>query len=170
MNASIQKPSREYLNLTQRLGEFVSIFIMVLIVSFFVYHQAANTGFFMAAFGPQEILLFYGSMFLSLLAPVTRALTGRRNPGRPIEVVANLFMAVAALWLLIVFPFDFSHFADALPAGIRFAFAWINDDIGRIPFILQLIVCPLVALAAAWQFAVHFGREPGNRSTPRSAW
>jgi hypothetical protein len=164
MNATPQKTDREILTPSQRVGEFFALIAMLLFFGFFAYHQAAHTGFFTAAFGPQEMFFFYGPVFLSVAAPVTRALVGRRNPARPLEVVSNLFAVVAALWLLVVFPFDFAHLADALPTGIRFLLAWVNNDIGRIPFILQLIVCPLVALVTTWQYFSHRRREPGHSS------
>jgi hypothetical protein len=172
MNANVQtlNPDREHLTYPQRIGELVSLFVTLLLISFFAYHQAANTGFFTAAFGPVEMFFFYGALLLSLAAPVTRALVGQRNPTRPLEVVANLFSAAAALWLLTVFPFDFAHFAEALPSAIRFLFAWVNNDIGRIPFILQLIVCPVVAILTVWQYLIHRGREHGRPSELRSAW
>jgi hypothetical protein len=172
MNVSAQtlKPDREHLTYAQRFGELVSACVMFLIMGFFVYHQAANTGFFTAAFGPMAMFFFYGPMLFSLAAPITRAVNGQRNPARPLEVVANVFMAAAALWLLTVFPFNFAHFADAFPAEIRVLFAWLNNDIGRIPFILQLIVCPIVALVTAWQFLIHLGREQSSASSLRSAW
>lgn len=170
MNAQTLKPDRETLTYSQRFGELVALFVMLLIIGFFAYHQAANTGFFTAAFGPLEMFFFYGAMLLSLAAPVTRAAAGQRNPARPLEVVANLFTAAAALWLLSVFPFDFTHFADALPVELRFSLAWLNNDFGRIPFILQAIICPIVALVTAWQFLIHLGREHGGASTLRSAW
>jgi hypothetical protein len=172
MNANIQalKPHREHLTYPQRLGELVSLFVTLLLISFFAYHQAATTGFFTAAFGPVEMFLFYGVLLLSLAAPMTRALVGQRNPARPLDVVANLYSAAAALWLLTVFPFNFAHFADALPFEIRFLFAWVNNDIGRIPFILQLIVCPVIAILTAWQYLIHRRRERGSPSELRSAW
>lgn len=134
----------------QRLGEGFSIVIMCCVIGFFVYHQVAQTGFFTAAFGSVGIVCFYGPMLLSLAAPMARAVIGRRNPARLLEVVTNVSMALGAYWLLQAFPFDFTHLADALPEGIRFAFAWINNDLGRIPFLLQVIVCPLAALVTGW--------------------
>jgi hypothetical protein len=169
-SAQTLKPDREHLTDAQRFGELVSVCVMFLILAFFVYHQAANTGFFTVSFGPMEVFFFYGPMLFSLAAPITRAVIGQRNPARALEVVANVFMAAAALWLLTVFPFNFAHFADAFPGEIRFLFAWLNSDIGRIPFILQLIVCPIVALVTAWQFLIHLGREHRDASRLHSVW
>jgi hypothetical protein len=149
------RPNSEYLTPSQRFGEIVAIFVMLLFFSFFIYHQRANTGFFTASFGSQEMFFFYGPMLLTLLAPLTRALLGRRNPARPAEAVTNVFQTIAAIWLLGVFPYNFAHLADALPGPIHFALAWVNNDIGRFVMILQIIICPIVALVRTWQYFMH---------------
>jgi hypothetical protein len=169
MDATAQKTDREILTAPQRVGEVIALVLSILLFSFFAYHQAANTGFFTAKFGPQAMFFFYGPMLLSMLAPVTRAVVGRRNPARPLEVATNVFLAIAALWLFNVFPFNLAHLADALPAEIRFLFWWVNDDIGRIVLILQMIVCPVVAVVTTWQYFSHLWREPGNPTRLRSA-
>lgn len=169
MNTNMQRREREILTPSQRFGEFVSILVTSLFLGFFVYHQVTHTGFFTAAFGPLEMLFFYGPMLLAMAAALTRALWGRRNPARPVEVVSNGLLAVGALWLLIVFPFSFVHLADALPPTVRFLLSWVNDAIGRIALYICLIVCPIAAIVVAWQFFSHWQREPGNPLTRRSA-
>lgn len=152
MNTVAGKKDKDVLTIGQRFGECISIVIMLYIFSFFAYHQAARTGFFTSKFGPMEMFFLYGPILLSLAAPITRAVLGHRNPARPFEIATNLFLAVGAYWLLVVFPFDFAHLADALPEGVRFLLAWVNNDIGKILFIIQLIVCPIVAIVATWQY------------------
>ncbi len=166
METASQKAQREFLSPSQRFGEIIAMFAMFLFFSFFIYHQVASTGFFTSAFGPWEMFFFYGPMLLALTPPLIRAITGRRQPARPPEALTNAFLAVGAIWLLMIFPFDFAHLADALPAGLRFALAWVNNDIGRIFLVLQLIVCPVVALVVMWQYIAHRMREAG--APPRS--
>jgi hypothetical protein len=67
--------------------------------------------------------------------------------------------------LLVAFPFNFAHFADALPSQIRFMFSWLNDDIARIFLWLPLIFGPFAALVITIQFLVESWRESG-----RAAW
>ncbi len=162
MSAPVGRKDRENLTVGQRFGEFVTMVITFLFFGFFAYHQQANTGFFTAKFGSQEMFCFYGPMLLSLAAPATRAVTGLRNPARPLEVATNLFTAIGALWLLTVFPLDFTHLADALPSGIRFLLAWVNNDIGRIPIILAAIFCPIAALVTAIVYFSHRERASGD--------
>lgn len=162
MYSARERPSKEVLTSTQRVGELVGIAIMLLVFGYFAEHQATGTGFYTSAFGPMEKFLLYGPLLFAMAAPLARALVGRRNPARPLDVAQNLFSTVSALWLLIVFPFDFTHFAEPLPEGMRFLLSWINDTVGRIGLSVMLIVSPIVALVTAWQFFAHLGREPGN--------
>ena len=76
--------------------------------------------------------------------------------------------AIVRVWE--VFPFDFTHFADALPSGIRFMFAWLSNDIGRIPFIIQAVVCPIVALVTGIVYLAHLGRTPERWPPLFSEW
>lgn len=160
-----QPVDRERLTASQRFGEVVALFVtgilVLLFFGFFAYHQATGTGFFTAKFGVWEAILFYIPMALSLAVPFTRALTGRRNPARLVEALTNVFQAFAAVWLLTVFPFNFAHLADALPGGIHAALAWVNNDIGRAVLIIQIVICPIVALVRAGQFVFYSLRESG---------
>ena len=162
METTSKRSQREILSPSQRFGELVSIFVMFLFMGFFVSHLVANTGFFTAAFGPWEMFFFFGPMLLALTPPLIRAMTGARQTARPMESLSNAFAAVGALWLLMVFPFEFAHLADVLPAGLRFTLAWVNNDIGRIPLILQVIVCPVMALVVIWQYVAHRIRATGS--------
>lgn len=129
----------ENLNLGQRGGQVVSAVIILMILAFFVYNQAANTGFFTSKFGGWEMFAFYGSIGLGLVPPLARAAIGRRNPVRPVEAFCNLFSAFTCLWFFFVFPFNFAHFPDALPLAIRFAAAWVTNDIAKVVLILGFL-------------------------------
>ncbi len=160
MNTLAKKQEKEVLSTPQRWLELLLIAAMLLLFGFLVYHQLANTGFFTAKFGSLEMLCLYGPILLSLVAPVARALTGRRNPARPFEVTTGLLLAIGSLWLLVAFPFNFSHLADPLPGPIRFVLSWITDDIGKVPLILQVIIGPLTALATTRKYLAIRGRKP----------
>jgi len=135
-----EQSKKQVLTPAQRGGEVISLVVMLLVFGFFADHQVAHTGFYTAKFETMEMVCFYGPILLSLAAPVVRAATGHRNPARPFEIVTNVFLALAAVYLLLVFPFNFAHLADALPAAFRFVLAWITDGIGRAVLILQVIV------------------------------
>ena len=123
----------------QRSGEVFSVIISFLVLLFFIENQVKGTGFFTSRFGLTEQALFYGTWVVGAVASLARAAVGRRNPVRPIDALQGALLVVTALWLLKVFPFDFSHFPDLLPASIRFAFSWVDDSIGRIALVLAAV-------------------------------
>jgi hypothetical protein len=152
MSTVMKKTEKELLTPAQRWLEASIVVAMLLLLAFLVYHQQANTGFFTAGFGALEMFCLYGPILLALIAPLIRAVTGRRNPARPFDAAARLFLALGSLWLLIVFPFDFSHLADALPGAFRFVLAWVTNAVGRIPLILQIITGPISAILITWKY------------------
>ncbi|MCL4393369.1 MAG: hypothetical protein M1482_00870 [Chloroflexi bacterium] len=138
----------EKLSATARWLELLIVAAMAFLFGFFTIHRRLNTGYFTDRFGPVEMLCLYGPILVALAPPVVRAVGGNRNPGRPWEAAARLSLAIGSLELLLVFPFEFSHLADVLPEGIRFALAWVTNDIGRIVLAFQVILGPFAALSA----------------------
>ncbi len=160
-------PDKDVVSLASRVAEPIfSIIFMGLVLGFFVYHQVAQTGFFTEKFGPFEMLCVYVPIILSPTAAIVRSVTGRRNVSRPFEVVVDICMALAALWLLLVFPFDFTHFADALPVGLQFTLAWVNDFFGRIALMLEVAIGTIAALAYLGTFLMVSWRTHNGSSTP----
>lgn len=162
-----EKTNKDTLTLAQRWVELFSVFVLLLFLGFFVYHQVAQTGFFTASFGTWEMVCLYGPLVCSFAAPLVRAGTGQRNLARPFEVATNLFLALGASWLLTVFPFNFAHLADALPVAARFAFAWVTNDVGKIVLLLQVSVCPIVALVTLWLYLSRRQRAPSPPFSPQ---
>lgn len=147
-----KQTDKEVLSTLARWSEFLIVAAMLALLGFLTYHQSVNSGFFTDKFGTFEMFCLYGPLLLSLAAPIVRAVTGRRNPARPYEAATNLFLGLGSLWLLNVFPFDFTHLADTLPAGLQFVLAWVTNDIGRIPLILQVIIGPISAIVNVWKY------------------
>jgi len=149
---------KEVLTLPQRFGQMVSVIAIVLILAFYLYHQVENTGFFTSKFGAWEMFAFYGSILLSLLPPLARAWLGRRNSVRPLEALCNAFCAMALIFLLVVFPFNFKHFADALPVVTRFLFAWLSNDIAKIAMVLGILGTGISAIVNGVRYLL-FGQR-----------
>jgi hypothetical protein len=132
-------------------------------MGFFTYHLVNNTGFFTSKFGLMEEIVFFGSMIISLLPPLARAAVGRRNPVRPLEAGVNILFALASLWLLSIFPFNF---ADALPSAVRFMFFWLTNDIAKLAFVLAIfgslvssgvnIVRYLIFISREFEYRAHY--------------
>lgn len=143
---------KEHLTPAQRFGELISLVVTLLVIAYFRQLWATQAGFFTTAFGPWEQFWFFAPIVLSLAAPLTRLVVGRRNPARPIEIVASLFMVAGAIWLLRVFPFDFAHLGDALPGGLPALFNWIPNWAGRVVLVLQAFGGSIAMIATTWQF------------------
>jgi hypothetical protein len=162
MKTVVEKTDKEVLTTSQRWMELLIVAGMLLLFGFFAYHQLTNTGFFTAKFGPLEMFCLYGPIFVSLAAPVVRALSSRRNQARPFEAATNLSLALGSSWLWIVFPLNFAHLGDVLPGALRFIISWITDDIGKVLLVLQVIIGPLSAFLVTWKYIAVRRHEPAN--------
>ena len=65
---------------------------------------------------------------------------------RPLEAAGHALLAFSALWLLIVFPFSFSHLPDMLPTEVRFLFFWVTDQVGALVLLISVIAAALSAV------------------------
>lgn len=164
MNSVTSRHDDEFLSIAQRCAELLTVIPMVLVFLFFALHQVLNTGFFTSSFGKSEMVCLYGPMLFTLTVPLVKATIGRRNPARPFEVVSNLFMAAGSLWLIAVFPFDFSHFGDFLPEVFHFPLSFITNGIGMIILALQVVGATIAAIVAAIKFLLFRPLEPISNS------
>jgi hypothetical protein len=127
----------------KRSGSRVAIAVVAgfsLIMLYFVAHQMWLTGFFITTFGTLEMFLFYGSWFEWIIVAALERV-GRKHLSRDIDAFGGLvFVTISAVWLVVVFPFEFAYFADVLPDGLRFLLRWLSNDIARMALILWIIV------------------------------
>jgi hypothetical protein len=133
----------------RRWSGLYTVGLMILLLVFFAYHQWKRTGFFTSAFGPAEMVALYLPILVSLIAPIVRAIQGRNDTARLVDVVSDVCLAVGSLWLWITFPFDFAHLADVFPPAIQLALARFNNTIGRIILLLQIVISFISALSSA---------------------
>jgi hypothetical protein len=148
----VTRHDKEHLNPAQRAGEVISLAVMGLVIAYFWQLWTMQSGFFTSAFGPWEQIWFFGPMVLGLAAPLVRLVTGRRNPARPCEIATDLAVIIGALWLLRVFPFDFTHLGDALPGDLPTLFTWVPDWAGRVILVLQAFGGAIALLVTTGQF------------------
>src|SRR3990170_3213756 len=115
-------------------------FFALLTVAFFAAHQTWATGFFLPSFGLVEQVLFYGSILSSaVIAANVIALGIREDRSLVLQLMVASLWTVAAFWLYMVFPFNFSHFADVVPWPLQFLVTWITNDIARTIWALFII-------------------------------
>jgi hypothetical protein len=147
-----RRAEREYLTPSQRFGEVISLIITALIIGYFWRLWTIDAGFFTSAFHPPEQFWFFAPILLSLMAPTVRLLFGRRNPARLFEIITDVFMVIGAIWLLRVFPFDFSHLGDALPGNLPALLNWVPNWLGKVGLGLQIVGGVIALIVTTVQF------------------
>jgi hypothetical protein len=131
-----------------RVFGVVIVVVSILMMLYFVVHQLNATGFFTSEFEILEMIMLYGNLTAWFITGTLEGILGQRLLSRLFDSFgAIIFMAFSFVWLLVVFPFDFNHFADVLPESLRFLLQWITNDIG---WALLLIGAILMAVAAVY--------------------
>lgn len=136
---------KDVMKLSERAGEIIGIICTLILLTFFISHNTSSTGFFTPKFGPLEQFLFYGSISFGIISSVGKIIVGRKNAIRPLDAFRSVFSGIALLWLLNVFPFNFSHLSDILPESLRVIITWITNDIAKMFMILGIIINFIVA-------------------------
>jgi hypothetical protein len=125
----------------------------VLMVLYLAAHQIWSTGFFTAKFGTIEMIMLYGSWIAWIITSGLEGVLGQRLLSRLFDTFGGIiFIALATSWLLVVFPFDFTFFADVLPDFLRFLVQWISNDIAKVIMILYTIVMLIAAVYAPMSY------------------
>ena len=121
----------------------------VLMILYLAAHQMWSTGFFTAAFGTAEMVMLYGSWVAWIITSGLEGVLGKRFLSRLFDTFGGIiFIVVATVWLVVVFPFNFAHFADVLPGFLRFLVQWISNDIARVLMVLYAIAMGIAAVYA----------------------
>lgn len=144
---------KDQMKLSERMGELAGIFVTILIVFFFIAHQVWNTGFFTTGFGPFEMGLFYASISFGIVTATARAVLGRRNEIRPLEISGFILAAVFCFWFFTAFPFDFTHFGDVVPLSLGSLISWIP---GLLVKVLLFLGGVGAAAGAVYTTALYF--------------
>jgi hypothetical protein len=125
---------------SERIVGIGIVIFCVLLVLYFVTHQMESTGFFTETFGTLEMFMFYGYLAFWIITAGLEGVLGQRLLSRLFDTFGGIiFAAVSTAWLLVVFPFEFTYFADVMPESLRFLAQWISNDIARIVMILTII-------------------------------
>jgi hypothetical protein len=156
---------KDGLPFSERAGNGVAVFLILLILLFFGLHQTSSTGFFTSKFGPSETFLFYVSILLAAVGAAAKVVVGRKNVLRPFDTFQEGLGAVALVWLFVVFPFDFSHLADVLPNFLRFLLQWISNDVAKVLLAIAIIATPVLTVYTAALY-VFVSRELSKSTLP----
>jgi len=159
MQPSEEKKVEKVMTPARRWSGMYTVILMTLLLIFFAIHQQKQTGFFTHAFQTPEMVALYLPILVSMAAPILRVIQGRYDPARLVEGFSDLSLAIGSLWLLSSFPFNFAHLADVFPVSMHFAFAWLNNNVGRFILLLQIVIGFISALANI----VSYLRDQGKR-------
>ena len=140
------------------------VVVSILMVLYFAAHQTWSTGFFTETFGTLEMIMLYGSLIFWIISSGLEGVLGQRLLSRLFDVFGGvIFVTIGLAWLLVVFPFEFAHFAEVLPDSLRFLVQWISNDIARVLMVLGIIVFAVAAvyspIAYGFVSKKRFGRE-----------
>lgn len=126
---------------SDRVTSVAFLVIGALGMLYLVTHQMGSTGFFTEKFGTLEVLILYGYLSQVIISGTLYGLLGRKHLALLFYVFGGLIIAVITnVWLYVVFPFEFTYFADVLPDFLRFLVHWISNDIARMLIVLNIIV------------------------------
>jgi len=125
---------------TERYGQIIGIVIVIIAILFFALHQTRDTGFFTEDFGTFEAFMFYAAAAYSIIPAMAKILTGRKNIGRGFDIIGGLIFLIVAVYLLLIFPFDFSHVAEPLPHSLEFLISWISDTFAKIVISIGIVI------------------------------
>jgi hypothetical protein len=123
-----------------KAASIILIIVNGLIGFYLITHQTVSTGFFTPKFGTFDMITLYGVPVYWITTSVL-ILISQKHPSRDLDSYGGLFFATFAIgWLTVVFPFDFTHFADVLPDSLRFLVQWISNDVAVALLIILFII------------------------------
>lgn len=123
-----------------KIASILLIVVNGLFGLYLIAHQMGSTGFFAPKFSAFEMVMLYGIMIYWITTSVL-ILIGQKHPSRDLDSYGGLFFATFAIgWLIVIFPFSFTHFSDVLPDFLRFLVQWISNEIGLVLLILLFVI------------------------------
>ena len=131
----------------ERVVGVAIVVVSVLMVLYFVAHQLWLTGFFTKSFGTLEMVILYGNLIAWIVTGALEGIFGQRLLSRLFDVFGGvIFITISLAWLFVVFPFEFTYFADVLPDSLRFLVQWISNDIAQVLMVLGVIILSIAAV------------------------
>ncbi len=117
-----------------------------IILLYLIAHQLLSTGFLITNFDVLAMVFLYGSLIEWIVVAVLESV-GHKNISRDIDAFGGIiFVVIGGLWLFVVFPFEFTYFANVLPESIRFLLQWISNDVARVILVLWIVVNTIAAV------------------------
>ena len=106
-----------------KVASIVLIVVNGLFGLYLILHQTVSAGFFTPGFSTFDMIMLYGIPIYWITTSVL-ILIGQKHPSRDLDSYGGLFFATFAIgWLIVVFPLNFTYFANVLPDSLRFLIA-----------------------------------------------
>jgi len=144
MKTAEKEAKKDRIPNAERYGQIIGIVFIIIFISFFALHQTRDTGFFTEDFGSLAAIIFYAFAAYGIIPAIVKILTGRKNIGRGFDIIGGVIFLIAAVYLLYIFPFDFSHVAEPLPHSLEFLISWISDTFIRVVFSIGIVIMLVV--------------------------
>ena len=142
-----KKEAQKDIPFNERVTGIVLVIVSFLIMLYFVAHQLWSTGFFTSNFSPLEVFFLYGSLIFWIITCSLDGIFSQRFLSRLLDAFGGvIFVTIGLFWLLIVFPFEFTYFANVLPDFLRFLVQWISNDLARGIMIVGIVVLVVAAI------------------------
>jgi hypothetical protein len=138
MRQARKEADRDAMRLSDVIGQLIGALIALAVALYFVALYNLDTGFFTTQFTNADAALFFGIAFLGIVPGLAKIPLKSKNAARPLEVILQALVLIAALVFLSAFPFDFAHLADALPSGLQPIVSWVTNDMARL--VLGLVI------------------------------
>ncbi len=149
-----KEAKKDVLSFPDRMGQIAALACSVIAIAFVAIHDTRPTGFFTDEFGMLAAALLYGMLVVGMIPVLVRLVTGRKNLARLVEAGTTVVFFVALLYLLVVFPFDFSHFAEPLPRSLEFLLEWIPEVLAKVAMAIGIIAS---AILPAYTYLLYLG-------------
>lgn len=149
-----KEAAKDKVSPSERFGQVIGLAATAIVIAFFAIHQTRPTGFFTDEFGTASAALLYAMLVLGMLPQLVRFMFGRKNLARPFDALNLALFFVAGLYFLVVFPFDFTHFAEPLPRALEFLLDWITGTFAKWVMGIGVVASPFFSV---YTFLLNIG-------------
>ena len=144
-----KEAEKDVLALSERIGQIAGVVIGLLFAWYFLDLYDSGSDFFTSDFDDLDAVLFFGIAFLGVVPGLIKAIMGRKNSVRPLDVALSVGVLVVLAWFLYSFPFDFAYLSEGLPESLQFLLDWIGNEeakaIMAIGLVVNLVLIPYTA-------------------------
>lgn len=151
-----KEAEKDVLALSERIGQIAGVVIGLLLAWYFLDLYESGSDFFTSDFDGLDAVLFFGIAFLGVVPGLIKAIKGRKNVVRPLDVTLSVAILFVLAWFLYSFPFDFAYLSEGLPESLQFLLDWIGNEEAKAIMTIGLVVnLVLIPYTAALFFGVR---------------